>query len=251
MTPCTTNSTWLAAPLGVCLLSQPTQGVGGSSCTLRQGALLYFRAVRCAAGIWSQSSPGPGVTVVPVATSRSRNGPIRCPSWAECRNSVVPVHGVHHAPPGAGPGEVPRGLQVGHDGLHGALGQADDRADVPDAGLGVAGDLHQDVPVAGQQRPDTAAFGQGRSCSLSIQLARGSARDRSHEIFLALYIDFRSPEGRSWECPGRAAPPAERGRSHGQHPRGFPARARRCGPSLCQPRGNRRGARSHRRCADA
>src|SRR5689334_13920754 len=34
---------------------------------------------------------------------------------------VVPVHGVHHAPPGAGSGEVPRGLQVGHDGLHGTL----------------------------------------------------------------------------------------------------------------------------------
>ena len=32
------------------------------------------------------------------------------------------------------------------------------RADIPDAGLGVAGDLHQHVPVAGQQCPDTAAL---------------------------------------------------------------------------------------------
>ena len=39
---------------------------------------------------------------------------------------AVPVHGVHDAPPGAGAGEVARGLQVGHDGLHGALSQADD-----------------------------------------------------------------------------------------------------------------------------
>ena len=61
---------------------------------------------------------------------------------------AVPVHGVSDAPPGAGTGEVPGGLQVGHDGLHGAVGQADDGADVPDAGLGVTGDLLQDVPVA-------------------------------------------------------------------------------------------------------
>ena len=71
---------------------------------------------------------------------------------------AVPVHGVHDAPPGAGAGEVPLGFQVGHDGLHGALGQADDRADVPDAGLGVAGDFHQDMPVACEQRPGPAAL---------------------------------------------------------------------------------------------
>ena len=28
---------------------------------------------------------------------------------------------------------------------------------------------------------------------------------------------------------------AGKGRSHDQHPRGFLSRARRCGPSLCQP----------------
>jgi len=47
---------------------------------------------------------------------------------------AVPVHGVDDAPPDTGPGEIPGGLQVGHDGLDAAVGQADDRADVPDAG---------------------------------------------------------------------------------------------------------------------
>jgi len=92
-------------------------------------------------------------------------------------------------------------------------------------------------------------LGQGRSCSLSVQLARGSARDISHEIFLAFHIDFRPPEGRFWECPDRAAPAAGTGPQRRSAPRGFPSRARRCGPSLCQPRGSR--AHNHRRCADA
>ena len=61
-------------------------------------------------------------------------------------------------PPGPGAGEVARGLQVSHDGLDGAFGEAGDGGDVPDPGIGVAGDLHEHVPVPGQQRPGTRAL---------------------------------------------------------------------------------------------
>jgi hypothetical protein len=71
---------------------------------------------------------------------------------------AVVVHRVPGAPAGPGPGEITGGLQVGHDGLDGTLGEPDDRADVPDPGLGVAGDLHQHVPVPGQEGPATAAL---------------------------------------------------------------------------------------------
>jgi hypothetical protein len=53
---------------------------------------------------------------------------------------AVAVHGVPDAPPGAGAGEVARVLQVGDDGLDGAFGEADDGADVPDPGVGAAGE---------------------------------------------------------------------------------------------------------------
>jgi hypothetical protein len=71
---------------------------------------------------------------------------------------AVRVHGVAGATAGPGAGEVPRGLQVGHDGLDGAVGEPDDGADVADPRVGVAGDLHQHVPVAGQQRPAAAGL---------------------------------------------------------------------------------------------
>jgi hypothetical protein len=69
---------------------------------------------------------------------------------------AVRVDGVPGAPAGPGAGDVPGCLQVGHDGLDGALGDAGPGAEVPDPGSGVAGDLHQDVPVPGQQRPVAA-----------------------------------------------------------------------------------------------
>ena len=69
---------------------------------------------------------------------------------------AVWVHGVAGAPPNPGAGEVARGFQVGHDGLHGALGETDDGADLADPGFGVPGYLHEDVPVPGQQRPAVA-----------------------------------------------------------------------------------------------
>jgi hypothetical protein len=69
----------------------------------------------------------------------------------------VRIDGVHGAPSFPGTGQVTGRLQVGHDGLDRALGEANDGADVPDPGLGVAGDLDEYVPVAGQQCPGSAA----------------------------------------------------------------------------------------------
>jgi hypothetical protein len=43
------------------------------------------------------------------------------------------VHCVPGTPPDPGAGDVALGCQVGHDALHGAFGEADDRADVADA----------------------------------------------------------------------------------------------------------------------
>src|ERR1700722_5489628 len=50
-------------------------------------------------------------------------------------------------------GEVARGFEVGHDGLDGSLGKTDDGADIADARPGIPGDLDEDMPVPGQQRP--------------------------------------------------------------------------------------------------
>ena len=71
---------------------------------------------------------------------------------------AVVVHGVPGAPAVSGAGEVTGRLQVGHDGLNGALGEPDHRADVPDPGLGVAGDLHEHMPMPGQEGPAAAAL---------------------------------------------------------------------------------------------
>ena len=103
--------------------------------------------------------PGPGgMRAFSSAASRARNGPIRSPSWAGCRNrlSLLTVYRVRR--PVRRAGQVAGGLQVGHDGLDGALGQSRGRAYVPDPGVGVAADLHEHVPVPGQQRPAAAAL---------------------------------------------------------------------------------------------
>jgi hypothetical protein len=71
---------------------------------------------------------------------------------------AVVVHCVLGTPAGAGPGQVAGLLEVGHDGLDGSLGQADGGADIPDAGFGVASDLDQHVPVAGQEGPGTSGL---------------------------------------------------------------------------------------------
>jgi methylenetetrahydrofolate dehydrogenase (NADP+) / methenyltetrahydrofolate cyclohydrolase len=70
---------------------------------------------------------------------------------------AVAVHGVPGASAGPGAREVAGGLQVGHDGLDGPVGEPDDGADVADPGLGAAGDLHEHVAVPGQERPAAAA----------------------------------------------------------------------------------------------
>jgi hypothetical protein len=70
----------------------------------------------------------------------------------------VGVNGVPVAAADAAPGQVTRGLQVGHDGLDGALGQPDDGADVAHPRLRVAGDLYQHMPVPSQQRPAAAGL---------------------------------------------------------------------------------------------
>jgi hypothetical protein len=69
---------------------------------------------------------------------------------------AVVVHGVPGTPTAPGPGEIAGGLKVGHDGLDGAVGEPDDGADIPDPGLGIAGDFHEHVPVPGQQGPAAA-----------------------------------------------------------------------------------------------
>jgi len=69
---------------------------------------------------------------------------------------AVGVHRVPGTPPDPGAGEVTGCLQVGHDGLGGAFGDTSGGGDIPDPGLGVACDLHEHVPVPGQQRPAAA-----------------------------------------------------------------------------------------------
>ena len=71
---------------------------------------------------------------------------------------AVRVDGVEVAAADAAPGQVTRRLQVGHDGLDGALGQPDDGADVAHPRLRVAGDLHQHMPMPRQQCPAAAAL---------------------------------------------------------------------------------------------
>jgi EmrB/QacA subfamily drug resistance transporter len=71
---------------------------------------------------------------------------------------AVGVDGVPGAAAVPGAGDVAGGFQVGHDGLDGPLGQVRGGAEVPDAGVGVAGDLDEHVAVPGQERPPAAAL---------------------------------------------------------------------------------------------
>src|SRR5579875_3598556 len=66
---------------------------------------------------------------------------------------AVWVDGVPGAPPGPAAGDVASGLQVGQDRMNGPFGDPGRGADVPDAGLGIAGDFDQHVSVPGQDRP--------------------------------------------------------------------------------------------------
>jgi hypothetical protein len=150
-----------------------------------------------AAGARSQSSSGPGVIWVRGGGEQVEEGADPVSFLGGVPEQAVPVHGVDHAPPGAGAGEIPRGLQVGHDGLHGALGQADYRADVPDAASGLRAISTRTCPwpVSSVQAP---MLWFGSFMLLCIQLARGLARDKKREVFLAVYIDVRPPADSSW-----------------------------------------------------
>jgi hypothetical protein len=70
---------------------------------------------------------------------------------------AVTVDGVTGAPSDTGSGDITFGFQVGDDGLDRALGEVGGGGDVPDTGSGVAGYLHQDMAVPGQERPVSAA----------------------------------------------------------------------------------------------
>src|SRR5215831_935166 len=100
---------------------------------------------------------------------------------------AVGVDGVVVAAAGAAPGQVTGGLQVGHDGLDGALGQAHGGADVAHPRLRVAGDLHQHMPMPGQQRPAAAAFVR-RTHPSDRNLARRSSREKTHEVIFAYLL---------------------------------------------------------------
>ena len=118
--------------------------------------------------------------------------------------AVVP-DGVPGAPPGAAAGDVTGGLQVGHDGLDGAFGQSRDGADVPDPGLGVTGDLHEHVPVPGQQRP--AATALVRVVLMPADCT--NSREKTREIFLAFLLTaFWLPADPGSALIGAAASPS-------------------------------------------
>ena len=102
---------------------------------------------------------------------------------------AVWIDGVPVASASAAAGQVTGSLQVGDDGLDGALGEADDGADVPHPGLWVAGDLDQDMPVTGQQCPVAAALARDghtvRSYLREKIPGRRSTRETLHEMTLA------------------------------------------------------------------
>ena len=88
----------------------------------------------------------------------SSAGPV-APFLGGVPEQAVGLHGVLGAPPGPGAGEVARGFQVGDDGLDRAFREAGNGADVADPRFGVAGNLHENAPMAGQQRPAAISFG--------------------------------------------------------------------------------------------
>src|SRR5581483_122333 len=63
------------------------------------------------------------------------------------------VDGIAITPARPGTGQVTAILEVAHDRLHGALGDPDDRGEVPHPRLRVLGDRHQRPAVRGQQGP--------------------------------------------------------------------------------------------------
>ena len=164
---------------------------------------------------------------------------------------AVPVHGVHHAPPGAGPGEVPAASRS-------ATMACTVRSVRPTTGLmsrmrasGLRAISTRTCPWPVSSVQACGCFGQGRSCSLSIQLASGLTRDGSREVFLAFYIDTRPPGADPGSALTGSRLRQEQGRLRPAFGRdSFPGPEMRPVPVPAM-RGKRSGARSHRRCADA
>jgi hypothetical protein len=82
--------------------------------------------------------------------------PVAVLGWVP--EQAVGVDRVPGASAGASASDVAGGFQVGDDGLDGSFGQVGGGAEVPDPGVGVAGDLHEHMAVPGQERPAAAAI---------------------------------------------------------------------------------------------
>jgi hypothetical protein len=147
--------------------------VRGRCCTslLRRQPISRVIRSRCGAGVLA----GRG------EEAEERADPV--PFLGGVPEHAVVVDGVPCAPPGASAGQVSSGLQVGHDGLDGALGQSGYGADVPDPGAGVAGDLHQHMPMPGQQCPAATTL---------VRVAHASrlynSREKKREVFLVFLL---------------------------------------------------------------
>jgi hypothetical protein len=88
--------------------------------------------------------------------------------------ALIGVDGVVVAPPDPFAIEVAGLVQVADDALHGALGYADDRGDVAQPRLRVAGDLQQHPRVVGQKGPGRrSSIRHGASHSRSCNVAVG------------------------------------------------------------------------------
>src|SRR5258708_14211352 len=139
-------------------LNQPQTGLARAPRTwgARSSGVVVSRGCRGRAAAGACGRPGFGGVA-----GAGQHGEERAdlePFLGAVAERAVGVHGGPGAASGPGAGEVARGFQSGHDGLHGALGDAGGVADVADPGSGVAGDLHEHVPVPGQQRPAAVAL---------------------------------------------------------------------------------------------
>ena len=130
---------------------------------------------------------------------------------------AVRVDGVPGAPAGPGAGNVPGGLQVGHDGLDGALGDAGPGAEVPDPGLRAISTRTCPCPVSSVQLP---LLSSGTLISRDHNLAREFSRVKTRDIFLVILLTHHAVR----DDPGSAmtGPPACRQGS------GAPGRRRQC-----------------------
>jgi hypothetical protein len=128
----TAPAAWFRLAAGRCPSPRSRHLSGGRGKTRRSLRIRFGGAVT---GVGGRVEGG-----VPGQQGEKRANPV--PFLGLVPEQAAGVHGVQGAPPGPGASEVARGLQVGHDGLDGAFGEADDGADVADPGFGVAGDLH-------------------------------------------------------------------------------------------------------------